>query len=125
MHRRALWPVGYVKKPERHMCLQPARHDAILSMLFPELASRIATGYGHAWKTGGVGINWRASHRAVPTGNAAHNTDYIGIPQACSIDESTRFGPILIWALPKFCFVQVFPWCRQRKTSYIKIPVTR
>jgi len=35
------------------MYLQPPRYDVMLSMLFPELASRIATGYGHAWKTGG------------------------------------------------------------------------
>lgn len=27
-------------------CLRPARYDAVLSALFPELASRIATGYG-------------------------------------------------------------------------------
>lgn len=29
-------------------CLRPARYDAVLSMLFPELAPRIATGYGRA-----------------------------------------------------------------------------
>ena len=28
--------------------LRPARYDAVLSMLFPDLASRIATGYGRA-----------------------------------------------------------------------------
>ncbi len=28
------------------VCLRPARYDAVLSMLFPELAPRIATGYG-------------------------------------------------------------------------------
>lgn len=28
--------------------LRPARYDAVLSMLFPELAPRIATGYGRA-----------------------------------------------------------------------------
>jgi deferrochelatase/peroxidase EfeB len=27
-------------------CLRPARYDAVLSMLFPELARRIATGFG-------------------------------------------------------------------------------
>lgn len=29
-------------------CLRPARYDAVLSILFPELAPRIATGYGRA-----------------------------------------------------------------------------
>ncbi len=29
-------------------CLRPAQYDAVLSMLFPELAPRIATGYGRA-----------------------------------------------------------------------------
>ena len=30
------------------ICLRPARYDAVLSMLFPELAPRITTGYGRS-----------------------------------------------------------------------------
>lgn len=84
----------------------------MLSMLLPELASRIATGYGATGarvKNSRACINGRASHHAVPTGNAAHSTDKYGIPQACLIDEPMRLGSRLVRALPKCCFVQVFP----------------
>ena len=48
--RYAAWRQAIIDKVAvlDETCLRPARYDAVLSMLFPELAPRIATGYGRA-----------------------------------------------------------------------------